>query len=446
MRVGTSRIRKTAITLLMCAGFAIPAAAQEAASDVFVEAQRAEARGEHARAESLYDHVVQREPANTTALMGRARMRSWLGRFDAAIEDYRTVLAREPDNPEALSGLAWTHAWNRQFDESRRIFEQLARAEPYYLDAQKGRAYVELWAGNATEARRQFERLAQEDQGNPDYVLAIAQAAFLEGDLPAAREVFAEALELKPGLVAAREGLRAVESAAMERRPAVTLLFGRSESGDQAHSGLRVAQLAIQRTRDLRLWISHDRGIGADDFSLDRRGEDAATTTVGAFYNYRPRRGARVELGVRDLPEETQPVFAAEHVWFLSGGTTPKLGVWVADTDQATQWVVNAGLHRWLTDRFALEPTVYVGDDGQGNEYRAALLGTYTTPRQLQIGLGFALGSKDSPGGSRSVDRIFGHAAMPLVRRLKLHFYGWRESTEGFESQTVLALGFTVHL
>lgn len=439
----------TIAVLLACGLMAGGAAAQEPAeghSSLFVEAQRAEARGDHAKAEKLYDQVIAREPANTTALMGRARMRSWLGEFAAAITDYQTVVEREPDNARALSGLGWTYAWNRDFNDARRIFRDLARAEPFYLDARKGLAYVDLWAGNAREARRQFEELAREDQGNPDYVLAIAQAAYLEGDLAAAEQAFSEALALKPDLEAARQGLQAVEAAAVERRPALTLLFGRSEGGDVQNSGLRMAQLGIQRTRNLRLWIQHDRGIGFDGFDPDRRTDDAATTSVGAFYNYRPRLAMKVEAGVRDLPESTDPVVSLEHVFFVAGGITPKIGLWWAGAEDGSEWVLNAGVHRWINERFAIEPTVYFGDDGTSRETRGALLATYTTPRRLQVGLGFAYGQKDTPTGNRGVDRIFGNASYPLGSRMKLLFYGWRESTEGFDSQFVIAAGLTAHL
>jgi hypothetical protein len=156
--------------------------------------------------------------------------------------------------------------------------------------------------------------------------------------------------------------------------------------------------------------------------------------------------GARIEAGVRDLADETQPVFAAEQVFFL-GNTTPKIGIWLADSDTAgTQYVANVSVHRWLGDRFAIEPTVYWGDDGSTQEIRGALLATYTTPQRIQVGLGAAVGNKDTPFGNRSVDRIFGNASFPLGTRATFQFYGWRESTEGSDSQTVLAAGLTVHL
>jgi tetratricopeptide (TPR) repeat protein len=431
------------------ASFAPPVFSQTevTAPPAFIEAQRAEARGDYNRAEQLYGQSLQEQPNYTAAILGRARMRSWLKRFDLAIADYQQVIDREPNEPQALSGMAWTHAWAGNFDEARTVFEYLQRIEPYYLDAQKGLAYVDLWRGNAKDARRQFEVLASEDKGNPDYVLAIAQASYMEGDLPGARTRYEEALTLKPDMEAARNGLRAVELAQVERRPALTLLGGRSDSGDTENSGLRMAQIAMQVNPDLRLWAIHDRGVGFDGLSEDRRALDSATTTIGGFWNYRPRMGLRLEAGVRDLVDETQPVFAAEQVFFLRGGTTPKVGIWLADSDEAgTQYVANISMHRWLGDRFAIEPTVYFGDDGSTQEVRGALLASYTMPNRVQIGLGGAFGNKDTPFGNRSVDRIFGNASFPLGMRTTFQFYGWRESTEGSQAQTVLAAGFTVHL
>lgn len=447
--IRSTLVRTFVLTLTFATPLFFQAAVAQAppeAPPAFIEAQRAEARGDYTKAESLYGMAAEQEPNYTPAMLGRARMRSWAKRFDLAVADYQSVLDREPNNPQALSGLGWTHAWNRNYDEARTVFEYLAKVEPYYLDARKGLAYVELWRGNAPEARKQFEALAAEDKGNPDYVLAIAQASYMEGDLSGARTAYKEALTIKPDFEAARSGLRAVDMASVERRPAVTILAGRSEAGDVEHSGIRFAQIAMQVNKDMRLWVIHDRGVGFDGFSDDRLARDAATTTVGGFFNYRPRLGARIEAGVRKLADENQPVFSAEQVFFMAGGTTPKVGIWIADADAGKQWVANVSVHRWLGDRFAVEPSVYLGDDGNNQEIRGALLASYTTPRRVQFGLGFAAGNKDSDNGDRSVDRIFGNISLPLGTRATFLFHGWRESTEGSEAQTVLAAGVTVHL
>jgi Flp pilus assembly protein TadD len=430
---------RTPLAVLAVLAFAAATAGAQSTDPTsadFIEAQRAEAKGDYRRAQSLYTEAAKTNPNNAPALLGRARMASWLGDFDGAIKDYEAVIKIEPENPRALSGLGWTYAWDKQFDEAKRVFEHLKSVEPYYLDAQKGLAYVELWRGNAASAREQFEVLSREDRGNPDYVVAIGQAAYLQGDLPTARKAFRDALELKPGFEAARSGLAAVDSAAVNRRPAVTILAGRSEAGSVENSGLRMAQISIQPNPKARYWLTHDRGVGFDGLSADRRQLDAAT----------PKTGTRIEAGVRDLPGETQPVLSAEQVFFLPGGTTPKVGVWAADGDDGTQWVVNVGVHRWLSSRFALEPTVYIGDDGQSQEVRGAVLSTFRIGARAELGIGFALGSKDTDAGSANVDRVFANFAIPITERLRFMFYGWREGTEGFEDQTVLAAGVTANL
>lgn len=432
--------------LVFLAGHAGAALAQDEPppAPLYVEAQRAEARGEFARAESLYDQAVAQQPDNTASLLGRARMRSWLERYSEAVADYDRVIAREPDNALALTGRAWTRAWARNFDEARRDFEELQRKEPYLLDAQKGLAYIALWRGEADAARRQFEALAQQDRGNPDYVLAIAQAAYLEGDLESARNSYRQALALKPGFEAAEQGLDAVEAARIERRPALTALLGRSEFGDESESGLRMLQVGMQVRPNMRLWAIHDRGVGFDGFSADRRAQDSSTTSVGGFFTY-SRTGTKLEVGQRDLVDASHTVFAAEQVFFFDGGTTPKIGVWAADGDR-TEWVANVGVHKWLGDRLAIEPTAFAGDDGVDQEYRGSLLVSYTTPARAQYGIGFAVGTKDTDAGSLSVERLFANLSVPIGRRATFLFYGWRESTEGFDSQTVLAAGATLHL
>jgi hypothetical protein len=41
---------------------------------------------------------------------------------------------------------------------------------------------------------------------------------------------------------------------------------------------------------------------------------------------------------------------------------------------------------------------------------------------------------------------VFANLAIPISDRVRFMFYGWREGTEGFEDQTVLAAGITANL
>jgi len=431
--------------LLLAAGAHLHAQTQPIASPTFVAAQRAEAHGQYARAEDLYDEAYKSDPANTQALFGRARMRSWLGKFDAAIADYQEGLRREPQNPEALSGLGWTYAWSHRFDDAVAVFQRFARLEPYDLDPRKGLAYVALWRGHARDARSQFEALAGEDPENPDFALAIGQAAFQEGDLDAAQAAFDKALKLKPDLTAARSGLAAVAQARVQRNPAVMVLGGRSSEGGQSRAGLRYAQLSLQVNHDLRLWVIDDRGLGADLFTPDRRFINAQTITAGGFYNYTPKLGLQVDAGERKLPGEHDPVVDAEQVFFL-GKTVPKVGFWYTHTPANSQWITYADVYRRLNDSFSLEPTVYYAYDGSYHETRGALLATYNTAAQDQFGVGVAAGSKQSATGGKSITRVFGNISVPIGQRFTFLLYAWHETTQGFPGETVVAAGFQAYL
>lgn len=438
--------RLLAPLLLLATGARLQAQMQPVASSTFVAAQRAEAHGQYARAQELYDATYRSQPANTQALFGRARMRSWLGKFDAAIADYQEGLRREPANPEALSGLGWTYAWSHRFDDAVAVFRRFAQLQPYDLDPKKGLAYVALWRGHARDARGQFEALASQDPENPDYALAIGQAAFQEGELDAAQTAFEKALKLKPDLTAARSGLAAVAQARTQRNPAVMVLGGRSsEGGGRSRTGLRYAQLSLQVTHDLRLWVIDDRGLGADLFTPDRRFINAQTVTAGAFYNYTPKLGLQVDAGERHLPGETDPVVDAEQVFFL-GNTVPKVGFWYTHTPASSQWITYADLYRRLNDYFSLEPTVYYAYDGTYHETRGALLATFNTQGQAQFGLGVAAGSKQSATGGKSITRVFGNISVPIGQRVTFLLYAWHETTQGFPGETVVAAGFQAYL
>ena len=431
--------------LLLASGASLRAQTQPVASPTFIEAQRAEAHGQYARAEELYGAAYKSDPSNTRALFGRARMRSWQGNFDAAIADYREGLQHEPQNAEALSGLGWTYAWSHRFDDAVAVFQRLTRLQPYDLDPKKGLAYVALWRGHPSDARSQFEALASQDPENPDYALAIGQAALQQGDYDAAQAAFDKALKLKPGLTAASSGLAAVAQARVQSNPAIMLLGGHSTSGGESHTGLRFAQLSMQVNHDLRLWLTDDRGLGADLFTPDRRIINASTVTAGAFYNYTSKLGLQVEAGERHLPGENDPVVDAEQVFFL-GNNVPKVGFWWSHTPAASQWIAYAGSYRRLNDSFSLEPTVYYAYDGTYHETRGAVLATYNTPGHAQFGLGVALGSKQSATGGKSVTRIYSNISVPIGQRFSFLLYAWHETTQGLPGETVVAAGFQAYL
>lgn len=431
--------------LLLAAGLSLHAQAQQAASPVFIEAQRAEAHGQYASAEELYGEAYTSDPANTQALFGRARMRSWLGKFNAAIRDYREGLQREPQNAEALSGLGWTYAWSHRFDPAVAVFQRLVQLQPYDLDPRKGLAYVALWRGHASEARTQFEALARQDPANPDYALAIGQAALQQGDLVAAQAAFEKAQRLNPDLGAARSGLAAVARAQVQSSPAVMLLGGRSAEGGESHTGLRFAQLSLQLNHDLRLWVTDDRGLGIDLFTPDRRLLNAQTITAGGFYNYTPHLAVQFDAGERQLPGENDPVIDGEQVFFL-GDNVPKVGFWWTHTPANSQWIAYGSFYRRLNDRFSLEPTVYYASDGTYHETRGAVLATYTAPQLAQFGLGLALGSKQSAQGNLGVTRVYTNISVPIGSRFTFLLYAWHEVTKGLPGETVVAAGFQAYL
>ncbi|WP_043647320.1 tetratricopeptide repeat protein, partial [Caenispirillum salinarum] len=62
-------------------------------------------RGNYAGALNAYDSVLDREPDNVSALMGRAAALHKLGMAAEARDAYERVLARQPDNREALTNM-----------------------------------------------------------------------------------------------------------------------------------------------------------------------------------------------------------------------------------------------------------------------------------------------------------------------------------------------------
>jgi tetratricopeptide (TPR) repeat protein len=132
------------------------------------DAARALARSGHYRAAiAVYDSVLEREPRNWDAALGRAQTIAWSGRLAEAESTYR-VLIDSGAGPDASKGLARVVAWRGRLSESARMYAAIIAHDSADAEALTGLATVLQWEGRPREARAALMRAlrAHPDDGD----------------------------------------------------------------------------------------------------------------------------------------------------------------------------------------------------------------------------------------------------------------------------------------
>lgn len=155
-----------------------------------------------ARSDSLapalaaYDSLTRAEPADVELALDRARVLSWMDRHDDAIAAYRAILARDSANASARLGVAMNQNWQ----------------------------------GLHRRAARTLDSLASRPDADPEAGKALAFARYWDDDPDGAMRALDGYLGREPG---DREGRDLALRIARERRPQVTVGFGRADDSDE---------------------------------------------------------------------------------------------------------------------------------------------------------------------------------------------------------------------
>lgn len=139
------------------------------------QGDRALQAGDLEAAAVAFDDVLEIDPRNLDALMGKATIALNEGDVDGALALYDEALAIEPDNVEAL---AYQGAlFNRQGDPERALaqIDEAIALDPAFLDAWGFKLAILAEAGRFEEALAPIEELAA--SGDVDIAFGIAQQA-----------------------------------------------------------------------------------------------------------------------------------------------------------------------------------------------------------------------------------------------------------------------------
>lgn len=129
------------------------------------------------------------------------------GDTDTALSMYSAAVRNDPKSPSAQIGYARALARQGRLEQARQSLQLALKAAPTQPDLQREYAALDVMAGNVEDAHKRLERLTTAKGRDPDAMIDAGVALDLLGRSAEAREMYARALRLRPGDVAASNDL-----------------------------------------------------------------------------------------------------------------------------------------------------------------------------------------------------------------------------------------------
>lgn len=394
--------------------------------------------------QTAYEQILQGEPGNVRALVGRAAAEAWQGNYEAAQTTYLRAIAIEPNNVDAIVGLGYAHAWNAEYTKAHTRFHAAIKIAPENNSARKGIAYSYYWDGQLELALESFD-IAQsvasndaeiaEASGRVNLSLGRSRDALLHLD---------RALQIDPTRTSARLAKRSAYSNA----PALELNL-RTGSTSGGGSGLRALEVAHWLSLTTRVAVRYDNTLGLDNPGISRRGEDAP----GYFGSVQQKLGERwltaIEIGRMVLADGDQNIIMAQASYLSSFGVVragTRLGHY---SGGQTDKLLFAGVNFPLGSRWRVEPTFYLSQTGatDDNEWRSVVNVEYQAQPDWKVGVFVGAGKIDAADptfdGQTATAGLWG--SMLIADRHTLQLSVRREETPTV-NLSIVELGFIFRL
>lgn len=408
-------------------------------------------------AEAIYDDLLEKYPNNTEVLLARGTVRSYQKKYAAAQTDFQSILRSDSNNISALVGLGYNFAWSGAYAQAETQFQKALSIAPSQIDARKGLAYSALWSDNAETAVKRFESLANDYPNNAEIKVGLGQSLAKANREKDAKRAFRGALEIEPNREDAKQGLSETKPSSGSYKPRVdfTLLGGFTSTKNETvverenSTGVRFAEIAVEPTRNTRVWFQYDNGLSLDNFALARSNRNVPTYFVGGLVNYKRNYLSKFAFGWRNLPNNVkQKLYDVEQVFFLPKGYAYDIGVIVGPrSDNRTETIFHTGVNIPVKERLRIHPTFFYAQSGLPGEkqMRGLLAGEYAFQNGVNLNAGFAAGRdlRPTPLGNRAITDVFGKVSFPLGKYIHPQFTIRREAI-GNSSNTIFAFGFTL--
>jgi tetratricopeptide (TPR) repeat protein len=110
---------------------------------LLAEASRLREKGQLAKALDLFGRVVDQDPENVAALVGRGLCYLDLSEYPPAEASFQSALQAAPGDPDALLGLAETYRWQGKKADAIRYYQQYLALHPDGEEASVARNAIE---------------------------------------------------------------------------------------------------------------------------------------------------------------------------------------------------------------------------------------------------------------------------------------------------------------
>lgn len=171
-----------------------------------------EQSGNLAEAQESYRIVISKDPHNTDAQLGLARIAMFTGDLDKAEKLFQEVVKQAPANAEVLSSLGQFHAEKKDWARSAALFGQAAELEPENRDYRGLYAAALAHLGKTQEALTELRKIAPESEAH----FVVAYVLKEEGNWRGAEYHVQQSLALNPKYPEARAFLEELKYAGGE--------------------------------------------------------------------------------------------------------------------------------------------------------------------------------------------------------------------------------------
>jgi tetratricopeptide (TPR) repeat protein len=172
------------------------------AIEALISARLREARGDRDRALTILTDLVAAHPAYVPGLEQRGQTLDAAGQRDAAVEAYRAVLAVAPDSVVSLNNLAYLLAeapdgvHPEALTHARRAYE-VSKGQGVIADTY---GWVLFLTGESGQAERVLRDAVARQPAMAELRLHLARVLLAQGQLPAAKEQWDQAVTLDAGV------------------------------------------------------------------------------------------------------------------------------------------------------------------------------------------------------------------------------------------------------
>lgn len=168
--------------------------------------QQLENQGHLREAASQYDRALAIDPNRPKLIHHLAVVHDRMGEYKAARELYARAKALKPGNAEIDVDVAFSHYLSGEYDESIRLGRALVEAQPGQTRAWNNLGLALAQKGSLDEARDAFKRASSPSQAECNLAFVLLS----KGEFDAAGDCYRKAMELEPGMAAAKAGLEKI--------------------------------------------------------------------------------------------------------------------------------------------------------------------------------------------------------------------------------------------